>query len=350
METRIVTTEAALAELAAPWRQLEAALPDLPPQASHAYVSAWAKHRGDADLHVVVAEDHGELIGVLPLMVASRSLGPLRWRELAHLVEGDHRDAIVDDRRVSASSTVKALFTAALEGADGVRRVSLRYLPETSPLTSHLFRSSEWNPRVRPLVEIPRVNLAAHGSFTQYRRTVPRSSLTSLNKMRRELRLEVAEVSPVPASLYDECVALHRRQKDVLVSEHGRSERRSLFEDPRRAAAYRELVVGTPFASAFIARSGDGDLLFHELAWRRDRHVWAWNTAYEPHAGKHRPSRARIAMIEDLFARGDTDVYDLGAGRYPWKFELTAEFTLSYETTWWCGDDPVTRALRRVRP
>ncbi len=350
METRIITSDSDLAALASPWEALERAVPSLRPQSRYGYVSAWAKQRGPHELHVVVAEDHGELVGVLPLMIATRTAGPLRWRQLEFVTEGDHRDIIVDDRRVSASTTTKVLLTSALESAPDLRRVSLRYLPADSPLTHHLFRSGPLNRSLRPLVEHPRVDLTAYRDFAAFRRTLPRSSLTALNKMRRELGLTVAEVSPVPADLYDECVALHRREKDVLVAQHGRRERRSLFEDVRRATVYRSLVVGNPQASAFTAHSQDGDLLFYELAWRRGRDVWAWNTAYEPDAGKHRPSRARIAMLEELFARGDTDAYDLGAGRYPWKFELTRHFSLSYEATWWIGDDPLARVLRRVRP
>lgn len=351
MEIRIVRTNAGFEALGDAWRALEDAHPALPHHLSFDYVAAWVRTRPtEHELVVAVAEDHAELVGVLPLVVVPRVAGPLRWRELQFVTEGDHRDAIVDGRRVSPSTTVKALLAGALESADGVRRINLRYLADDSPLTHHLFRSHEHNRNVRPLVEIPRVDLTQPRDFAAYRRTVPRSSLTSLNKLRRELALEVAEVRPVTADLFAELVSLHRREKDHLVDTAGRRDRRSLFEDPRRMAAYRQLVVDQPHASAFVARTGEGRLAFYELAWRRGRRVWAWNTAYEPEFAKLRPSRARIASLEALFAAGDTDSYDLGAGRYPWKFELTSTFSLAYEWSTWVGDDPVTRVLRRVRP
>lgn len=350
MDVRVITTDDEFAALEPAWRAWEDGVAALPHQMSFEYVSAWVRARGDARLHMVVAEDHHELVGVLPTAIQQRSVGPARWQELAFVTEGDHRDILVDGRRVSPSTTIRTLIGAAPGAQQGIRRTSLRYLPSRSPLVHHMLRSAELNSTVRTLVEIPRVELKTFAGFASYRRTVTRSALTSLNKLRRDLGLEVTEVSPVPPALYTELVELHRRERRVLVEQHGRRDRRSLFDDPRRAAAYRSLVVGSPHASAFVARTKAGELAFYELAWRRGRCVWAWNTAYEPALAKHRPSRARIAMLEQLFERGDTDVYDLGAGRYPWKFELTSTFSVTYEATRWTGDDRLARVLRGIRP
>ena len=84
MDTRIVTTDADFDALAPAWLALEEADPDLPPQLTHAYVAAWVRQRGDARLHVVVAEDHGELVGVLPLVVEALFVrnGPSRRLDL----------------------------------------------------------------------------------------------------------------------------------------------------------------------------------------------------------------------------------------------------------------------------
>lgn len=350
METRVLTDASTLVEVADAWRALGDSLADLPHQSSFDYIHAWAKALPPgAQLCLVVAEDHGELVGALPLAIVPRRVGPVQWRELVFLHEGDLRDAIVDDRRVSASTTVKALLAAGLAAAEGVQRVNLRYLPSGSHLVHHLFRGAGTNPHVRPLVEIPRVELSRYDGFAAYRRTVPRSSLTSLNKMRRELGLGVSEVPAPSAELFAELVELHRSEKQQLQAQ-GRHDRRSLFEDPRLMSGYRRLVVDNPHAVAFVARTGEGRLAFYELAWRRGRRVWAWNTAYDPGLAKHRPSRARIAVLEALFEAGTTDVYDLGAGRYPWKFELTTQFGLSYEFSQWVGDDAVTRLLKRLRP
>ena len=350
METRVLTDSSMLGEAADRWRALGVAREELPHQSSYDYVRAWADPMPPgSQLCVVIAEDHDQLVGALPLAVVPRHVGPLRWRELVFVHEGDHRDVVVDDHRVSASTTVKALLAAALDHARGVQRVNLRYLPAGSHLVHHLLRSADHNRHVRPLVEIPRVQLSAFDGFAAYRRTVPRSSLTSLNKMRRELGLGVSEVPAPSAELFAELVELHRSEKQQLQAQ-GRHDRRSLFEDPRLMSGYRRLVVDNPHAVAFVARTGEGRLAFYELAWRRGRRVWAWNTAYDPGLAKHRPSRARIAVLEALFEAGTTDVYDLGAGRYPWKFELTTQFGLSYEFSQWVGDDAVTRLLKRLRP
>lgn len=350
METRVLTDACTLAEVADAWRGLGDSLEGLPHQSSFDYVNTWATSLpAGAELRVVVAEDHGELVGALPLAIVPRRVGPVRWRELVFLHEGDHRDAVVDDRRVSPSTTVKALLAAGFAAAEGVQRINLRYLPAGSHLVHHLFRGAATNPHLRPLVEIPRIELSRYDDFAGYRRTVPRSSLTSLNKLRRELGLEVSEVPAPSEQLFAELVELHRTEKQHLHA-RGRLDRRSLFEDPRLRSAYGRLVVDNRHAVAFVARTGEGRLAFYELAWRRGRRVWAWNTAYDPDLAQHRPSRARIAVIESLFTAGTTDTYDLGAGRYPWKFELTTQFGLSYEFSQWVGEDVVTRVLKRLRP
>lgn len=350
VETRIVNSLADLDALGPSWRALEETQPDLPFSCTFDYVAAWARARlGTTELAVVVAEDHGQLIGTLPLGITTRRKGPVSVMELAFLAEGDRRDAVLDARRVSPGTTIKALLSASLALGVEARRISLRYLPAHSPLTHHLLRSSEHNAQVRPLVELPLIELARHPGFTQYRRTIPRSAITSANKMRRELGMRLEVHSPVSESLFDELVAQHRRQQQVLIERHGRHERRSLFDDPVRKRAYRTITVGNPSALAFVARTSAGELLFHELAWRRGGTVTAWNTAYNPDFAHHRPSRARLDAIEWLYADGDVRVFDLGAGRYPWKFELTPAFELAYDFSAWRGDDALGRLLRKLR-
>ena len=48
--------------------------------------------------------------------------------------------------------------------------------------------------------------------------------------------------------------------------------------------------------------------------------------------------------------RGEPFEFDLGAGRYPWKFELTPAFELAYDFAAWQGDDTVGRVLRKLKP
>lgn len=351
METRIVDSLAGLDALGPSWRALEETQPDLPFSCTFDYVAAWARARiGTTELAVVVAEDHGEVVGVLPLGLTPRRKGPVSVMELAFLAEGDRRDAVLDARRVSSGTTIKALLAASFALDANARRVSLRYLPAHSPLTHHLLRSAEHNPQVRPLVELPLIELARHPGFAEYRRTIPRSVITSANKLRRELGMRLEVQSPVSEPVFDELVAQHRRQQQVLIERHGRHDRRSLFDDPVRARAYRMITVGNPSAMAFVARTSAGELLFHELAWRRGATVTAWNTAYNPDFADHRPSRARLDAIEWLYADGGVQVFDLGAGRYPWKFELTPAFELAYDYAAWQGDDALGRILRTLRP
>jgi len=351
VDTRIVTSLAGLDALGPSWRALEETQPDLPFSCTFDYVAAWARARlGTTELAVVVAEDQGQLVGVLPLGLTTRRKGPVSVLEVAFLTEGDRRDAVLDARRVSPGTTVKALLAAAFALDAKPRRVSLRYLPAHSPLTHHLLQSTEHNPQVRPLVELPLIELARHGSFAEYRRTIPRSVIRRANKMRRELGMRVEVESPVSESLFDELVAQHRRQQQFLIERHGRRDRRSLFDDPVRERAYRMITVGNPGALAFVARTSAGELLFHDLAWRRGATVTAWNTAYNPDFAHHRPSRARLDAIEWLYEDGGVRVFDLGAGRYPWKFELTPAFELAYDFAAWQGDDTVGRVLRKLKP
>lgn len=348
METWIVTSLAGLQALGPAWQALGQALPELPHTATHEYVAAWARALpAGAELAVVVAEDHGELTGILPTALFRRTKGPLTVVELAFLHEGDQRDAVLDTRRVPANTTVKALLGAA-EGLSP-RRISLRYLPANSPVTHHLLRSPAHNPATRLLVEHPRILLGRYASFAEYRRTLPRSLITAANKLRRDLGMELAAISPVPAELFAELVAAHQRQQQHLNRADARAQRRSLFENPNRLQAYQDLTVDNPAAIAFVARTGAGEYLFHELAWQRGGAVTAWNTAYNPDFADHRPSRARLDAIEWLFTQ-EVSVFDLGAGRYPWKFELTPDFTNTYEYAAWLGSDPAAHLLRRIRP
>lgn len=353
METRIIETIEGLESIGPSWRAIDDDQPETPFSTTFDYVVAWARARvaaGNTTLSVIAAEDSGELVGVLPLALTRRSKGPVSFLELAFITEGDHRDVVVDARRVSAGTTIKALLQAALTLDHPVRRVSLRYLPSRSPLTHYLLKSPEHNTSVRPLVELPRIELRRHPNFAEYRRTVPRSVVKSANRLRRELGMSLEVVSPVTASLFEELTAQHRREQRVLNAQGDRRDRRSLFDDPVREQAYREITLGSDAAMAFVARSSAGDLLFHDLAWRRGTTVLAWNTAYNPDFADLKPSRARLDAIEWMFGERGIDVFDLGTGRYPWKYQLTPDFAMAYEYGAWLGEGRLTRLLEKLRP
>lgn len=335
MSVDVVTTTAGLAALEPEWVALETAASDTPYYARHHVVRAWWEAYSTApghELRVLTVREGGDLVGVAPLaLTPGRARGEpvVRLRFASH---GDYLGFVLHPDVRVAHRAAKQLM-AAVQHDDGWTAVSLGSVPAESALAAHLLRSPEYNPRFTLHVESPVIDLGAHESFEAYEAAQDLGRVRQkAAKFGREVEhtFEVVRGDP-QGDLLARMGRLHIREKDHLQGERGRTERHSLFEDPRRVRHYEGIYADPARTVTFTYASPQGDLLAYRSAYVDGTTLLSWNSAYAPELAHYRLSTVlQHDLMRHLFETREFDRFDFGAGRYAWKFTWTPHLRSTY--------------------
>lgn len=347
MDLTIVSTAAGLADLRETWEDLEDRDPHAPFYVHHRFASAWWSGfapRSSVDLHVVCVRNNNRVVAIAPFAIrrtGARGTGPaiLEWA-----THGDYRDLLIDpDANVNADTVCKVLLRHVIEDT-GCHRVNLAGIPTTGPFAHYLLKSSRHNDHFRHHVETPWIDLTRHTDFDAFESAcVPKTARQYRNKLLRDHDVTFRIVRRSTPDLLARIAALHRVEKEYL-TDQGREGRRSLFEDESRYDHLEQVFTDTDDAVTFLYETADGDLVGYRTCWLHDRVLLSWNSAWNPDYKDYRVGKAiqydiLRALFEDRFA----DRFDFGAGRYPWKFEWTGDFTSTYRLAFELAEsDPPT--------
>jgi LmbE family N-acetylglucosaminyl deacetylase/CelD/BcsL family acetyltransferase involved in cellulose biosynthesis len=332
VQLEVISTSAGLADLRDEWEDLEERDPQAPYYVTHRFVSAWWQAHADQDeleLHVARIANNGTLVGIAPLAVRTRSANGRTTRVLRFAGQGDYLAPILDPD--ASAGAICKLLQRHLESAEGWNRVNLGNIPATSRWAHHLLKSSQ-NPAFTLHVECPYVDLTRYDDLAAFSAENVSSQLRNYrNKFHREVEPAFRVWRSNEGDILSRIVDLHRREKEFLIQQKNRTERYSLFEDPARLAHIRALFTGTDDAVTFGYESREGELIGYITCFDYRRTMLSWNVAYHPDYEKHRIGRVlHHEALAHLFESREADRFDFGAGRYPWKFEWTGDFTLTY--------------------
>lgn len=230
MNIEIFTSEAAVAALAAPWRQLQARA-GRSPFTDPDWVDAWWRFLGQpggARLRVAAGWENGRLVAVAPLAVTRRK--GLRLMHWAGAEVFDYCDMLLEDQRHAA-----AMWQAVRRGG-GYDLARIRdlapaaaCLPALSAFARPVRHAQAWHIRIdQPDGE---TWLAQLSSST---RSLYRRRLRQL-EAKGSVRYEVARAAPLPTAVLDALI----RQKTAWCAEQGK---RSVFDQPGAGAFFRRLA------------------------------------------------------------------------------------------------------------
>ena len=333
MDVEIITTSTGLESLRGEWEQLESRDPHTPYYVTHRFVSAWwdAHAQSDEiDLHVVGVRHNQRLVGVAPFALRTRAAKKQSRRVLTFASHGDYLGVVLDPDE-KPDSVLKAVMDAVEQNGDW-DTVSLRNVPAGSPLATYLLRSP-YNDAFSFHIENPYIDLAEYAGFEEFAADrLPSKVRKYRNKFMRECEATFRVVRGDEGGIFDRIAELHQREQQFLADTQERHERYSLFADPLRAPHIRNVFTRTDDAVTFCYESDQGELLGYRTCFRHGRTLLSWNSAYHPDLSRYRIGKIiQYDILEHLFSEGSADVFDFGAGRYPWKFEWTDRFSATYK-------------------
>jgi|GEM_PF-5542875 len=235
----------------------------------HDWVDHWCRHFAKRiDLHVLLIEDDGRLIGVAPLMITKKRVGSLTVRKLGFLINGCsvRSNLIVPPRH--AKKALGALAHYLRETESGWDLAVLHGISERSALLEGLYRAFE---EEKGFIVLPPVSwenafislegdwetyLKSRGRHIRKRLPPPERGVNSTAKLILRHHFAVAEIESVMAEIFD----VERRSWKVAEGETMSSRegfRDFYMEAVRRYAqngAWRAWILafeGKPVASVF---------------------------------------------------------------------------------------------------
>lgn len=340
MEVKIVNTSEELAALQEPWERLEQQDPDVTFYSTFLCVKAWwdaFSTKPGVSLHIVCVYQNQDLAGIGPFAVVTEKKGFLEQRVLQFAGRGDYLN-VLTDRALNPDTVIKYMFAALTEKPEW-DVVRLSGIPAQSQLAGYLLKSGD-NEYFRHQIENPYADLRGYASFDQYKQqNLPGKVVKLRNKLQREEGFEFAAVPNNQGDIFARIARLHREEKQFLVAQMGRGYRHSLYEDPHISGYVQNIFDRADNVLTFLYQDSAGGLLGYKTCYLYKGTALSWNGGYNPRYFQYSIGKILYYDILDhVLTNRLADVFDWGAGRYPWKFEWTSTFTMTYRL-----EKPITR-------
>ncbi|RZT96493.1 CelD/BcsL family acetyltransferase involved in cellulose biosynthesis [Ancylomarina subtilis] len=289
---------------------------------SYSFVSIWIKHSVDPSLIQIITVKEGNTILGLCTLLKSNSGPRYLKKEMISFIGGIEFGDILIDNSFSAKQTiVKHLFKGILSVVDS--RICLTKIPDNSLLLSYLLKTHDYNKNCVSRIEVPYVDLNKWNDFDNYKnKCLSKKLVKRRKKFSKEKDYEFSCLSGTEIP-FDEIVELHQNRAND--ANRGGSVFDSKFD------LYKELV-SLDESYCFLIRV-NGLIVGYRLAFLSNGVLYSWNTAHSPQYDIYSIGQVLIYdTIEYSYNNiDDVDKYDLGGGRYSWKFELTPDFRTIYE-------------------
>lgn len=351
MNTTIIRTEEEFNKLEEVWKTLEQENPKTTYYSSYHHIRSWWEvygKKGRKKLLIILCEQDNKAVAIAPFYIEEKKRSFLRFRELRFLGKGDYFDLLYSTD-YKEDTLVKRIFGVLEDVKREYDRIHLEYIPVSSPVLSYALKSPELNRACQVHVEIPQILLSGHEDFQSFEKTIPQKTRKYRNKLQKEVGYQFRVTQSPSRELLEKLRALHTKEQMFLRKEKGRSERRMIFENRDRTAFFEKVLEDQTHVFAFYLISDEGEILTYNLAYLYKDILYSWNSAYDPTYEKYPLAKIRYyEVLQYLFAEKDVRVFDLGAGRYPWKFEWTPHFTTVYKIEYWVTTSLKAKFLQKM--
>jgi len=328
LQLSAVTSAAALKSLKPAWDLVFSASETATPFLSHEWVTSWWESFGThQELYVLVVEDELGPAAIAPLARAHRAVGPWRYRALEILGTGRLRflgmglanrtDFLLARRRDECLEKIVRHLAAERRHWDVV---DLRFIPEESTTArrlADLARLAGLGHARERCAESPYVTLA--GSYEDYLAQRRGTSRRSLQRKachlaaRGEVRWDLAAEQDASRA-FEACIVTSRgswkaEEGSALLLHPG------VREFWRRLAPRLAATGGLYVALATVG----GKSAAHELGFRMDGKLWAYDSAYQREFAHASPGTQLTAkLLEGAWASGLSE-YDFMRGKEAYK-------------------------------
>lgn len=341
MEIQVLTSSEALFQLKTDWEKLENEDKSLTYYNTfHFNYSWWMSFGNDPNkqLFLLCVHDGARLAGIAPLMIETVHRAWVQYRIIKFIGRGDFLNFIIDRNSGQEQEIIDRMFREIERRKKDWDQIQLTHVAEDSALMWYLLKHDRYQRHLRYLTMCPQVHLKEFRSFQDYRdQYIPAKTYKHMTKLEKEIGYRFKVVNhQTDIDIYDDIARIHKSEQQYLIQDKGRTERRSLFEDPRNETFLRSLFRNNPNVVTFLLETGEGRLMAYQTCYLFHNKLHLWNLGYDPVFTQVNLNYVRtIEMFKYLFEHDQPYLIDWGAGSYPWKFEWTDRFVVSFAFSMW---------------
>ena len=291
---------------------------------TYEWLFTWWQHYSEGrKLNILLVEDEGTVLGIVPLMESTYGKGPLKFRVLETIAapDCDYGGAILTERQEEAVDALLAHLEARLKGG---RFLRLPQVPQESQFLGLVKRRLAalpaklvWHERVQttcPYIALPATWQEYLGTLRRKRRGNLRRALESL---KREHQVEFRE-SAAGDSLAEPVAELFELQRKRW---HSLNLRKGMYSDPRARAFYLDAAraLGERGWLCLSMLSVDGRAASAVYGLRYGQRFYYTVTAFDPDCAEYSIGHLHIQyLVEKAIADGLKE-FDFLIGDEPYK-------------------------------
>lgn len=340
MQSKIVNTTEDFYNLKNDWERLENQDAELAYYSTFKYNWTWwdvYKEDNYKSLFIICVYEYGEIVGIAPFIIETRSKKLFKYNVLKFMGNGDYLNILLYRKEKIEFNIIKAIFKVIENNVEKYERIQLTHIKSNSMLAAYLLKSYVYNEYFEYLVECPMIDFSKLIDFKEYKKYYISSNIMQYkNKLARDMDYKLEIINGDDKNIYDEIAYVHKKEQEFLFNEKNRKDRSSLFNDDKRNKFLKNLYKDNKNIITFVLIDKNENIISYNSCYFYKGTLYAWNEAYNPIYYKYRPSQIRYYEVVKFMCENEIPyVFDFGAGRYPWKFHWTSDFTFDYKLDMW---------------
>ena len=312
----------------------------------------WNNLYRDNELFIVCVYEGKVPLCIAPMMIVDKSKFGINFKSIEIIGCGDYRNFICNNtlKDKTINIAIKEIFKLIEEKK--CERIFFTHIKSNSNLSTYLLRNSKYNDNFKYLIECPIHYFNKFNNFDEYFnfRFKPKEIKRYINKLEKDIGyiFEIKYGDEILSKLKE----LHSFEKDYLVKNKNKKERKSLFEEENRFNIIKNLYKNNNECITFILKNKKDEILIYDTCYLFRGILYCWNTAYDPRYEKYDLSKVlNYEIFKYIYENPQLEVngYEYGAGRYSWKFRWADDFNLLYKLNVWNLDNrKVLKALVNI--
>ncbi|MEA5005235.1 hypothetical protein SDC9_109833 [bioreactor metagenome] len=283
------------------------------------------------ELFLITIYNNNKLVGIAPLKISTKKYFFISIKTLEFIITGDYSDFIIEQKtELSSNRIVGEVFKAIEDNRKKWDFISLVNIKHSSNLSNFLF-TSKYNPFFKHLVESPYIDFSIYNNYNEYFELfLPKKIKQYVNRLDRQLDYTLVTTND---NIIDKLSEIHISEMKYLNSTNKYIYRHSLFENILKRRFFKKIYSDNKNVLTYLlVNNNTQDIICYYTGYIFKDTFHSYNTAYNP---KYKDLAVGKIFIYLIFRQNQTSpkwkIFDMGAGRYPWKFEWTNTFNSLYK-------------------
>lgn len=334
MECRIIDTTEEFVALKEEWERIEALSEHTTYFSTFHYNYTWwdlNQTNTDYKLFILVVYNNNTIVGIAPLKLNKIKRRFHSYIVLEFLTHGDYADLLIDiSTNIHPRKIAGKIFEKIEEYNTIWDEFNLTHISQHTLIAEYIF-TSKFNRNFDYLIEVPYINFSKFVSFDDYTKSfLPKKIKQYINRLQREVNYEMIVTND---NVLEQLSEIHVAEKNYLLSK-GLVDRHSLFEDEKKNEFLKSLYTCNDNVLTYLLLDAQNNyqVMCYYTGYVYKNVYHSYNTAYNPKYQHLAVGKIfNYLIFESNQKEKRWEIFDMGTGRYSWKFEWTNTFNLLYQ-------------------